>query len=270
MKSIFNLLVILTLGLCSPSVFADSTVIPVIDATISSSHQTNIYSKVKNISTPSASKNPTSRINSSLAELLYQLELLQQEVRQLRGTVEQQSWQIKQMGLEQKDRYIDLDRRIVLLSQSTPQNYNQPSSTSISTVSTTAAAKSTNAPTDKTAYKTAFELIRNKRYDESIIALTQFIKKYPNSNLVGNAHYWLGEVQLVKANFTAAAAAFNTLLTKFPTHRKVPDAKYKLGLTYRELGDTIRAKKLLQEVVSNYAGSSTAKLAKAALHNNSF
>lgn len=268
MKSIFNLLVTLTLGLCSSSVFANSTVIPVIDATISSSHQANTYSNVNNKPTPSAPKNSASRMNSSLVELLYQLELLQQEVRQLRGTVEQQSWQIKQMGLEQKDRYIDLDRRIVLLSQSTPQNLNQQAPLSATNTSATISANNIDVPTDKTVYQAAFELIRNKRYDESIIALTQFIKKYPNSNLVGNAHYWLGEVQLVKANFTAAAATFNTLLTKYPTHRKVPDTKYKLGRAYRELGDTIRAKKLLQDVISNYAGTSTAKLAEAELRNN--
>ena len=47
-----------------------------------------------------------------LAELFYQLQVLQQEVQELRGLVEEQGYQIKRMARDQQEQYIDLDRRV--------------------------------------------------------------------------------------------------------------------------------------------------------------
>ncbi len=266
MKLSLRYLLLLTLGLQGPSVSAGSAVIPVVDAT--SSPVVENYPTV--IATPAGNRAgrvvQSANSNLAAAELLYQLELLQQEVQQLRGIVEQQSWQIKQMGAEQRDRYVDLDRRIVLLSQ--PGVATELSAGSSIPPAPQAGADGSRSVSGQAAYQAAFSLIQNKRYDEAIAALELFIKNYPGSTLTGNAYYWLGEVQLVKANFQGALEAFNTLLARYPAHRKLPDAKYKLGRVYRELGDTTRANKLLKEVVTQYAGSSAAKLAEAELRNN--
>lgn len=51
--------------------------------------------------------------NTDIVEILYlQLEALQAEVQSLRGVVEEQSYQIRRMQTEQRDRYLDLDRRL--------------------------------------------------------------------------------------------------------------------------------------------------------------
>ena len=50
-----------------------------------------------------------------LSELFYQLQVLQQEVQELRGLVEQQGYQIKRMARDQQEQYIDLDRRVSTL-----------------------------------------------------------------------------------------------------------------------------------------------------------
>ena len=266
MKLSLSYLLLLALGLQGPGASAGSVAIPVVDAT--SSPAAENYPTV--IAAP-ASNRPgrvAQGANSNLAaaELLYQLELLQQEVQQLRGIVEQQSWQIKQMGAEQRDRYVDLDRRIVLLSQVGVSA--EPAADGLILSASKVRADGSRSVSEPAAYQAAFSLIQNKRYDEAIAALELFIKNYPGSTLTGNAYYWLGEVQLVRANFQGALEAFNTLLARYPAHRKLPDAKYKLGRVYRELGDTTRANKLLQEVVTQYAGSSAAKLAEAELRNN--
>ena len=49
---------------------------------------------------------------SSAGELYYQLQLLQQEVMQLRGMVEEQDYQIRQLKEQSLERYLDLDRRL--------------------------------------------------------------------------------------------------------------------------------------------------------------
>jgi len=50
--------------------------------------------------------------NELLLTLYNQLEALQREVQTLRGRIEEQDYQIKQMQTEQRDRYLDIDRRL--------------------------------------------------------------------------------------------------------------------------------------------------------------
>ena len=54
--------------------------------------------------------------NELLLTLYTQLEALQSEVQTLRGMVEEQSNQIRRLQTEQRDRYIDVDRRLSELS----------------------------------------------------------------------------------------------------------------------------------------------------------
>ena len=46
-----------------------------------------------------------------LSELFYRIQVLQQELKELRGTIEEQSYLIKRLERSQKEQYIDLDGR---------------------------------------------------------------------------------------------------------------------------------------------------------------
>lgn len=252
MKLVSRVQILIMLGTFVPGFALHAAPVPVVEATEGES----AYRQ-------SAPRAVGTASGSSSASLLYQLELLQQEVQELRGIVEQQQYQITQMREEQRDRYLDLDRRLSLINES---------SETTGTKSDTAFAENSGAPgvaikDEKSAYQAAFELIRNKRYDDAIAALSRFVENFPNGNYTGNAYYWLGEVQVVKADYKSALQAFDALLSKFPQHRKVPDAKYKLGKVYRELGDKGKSEQLLKEVIDNYAGTTAAKLAEAELRN---
>ncbi|MES2624280.1 MAG: tol-pal system protein YbgF [Pseudomonadota bacterium] len=63
---------------------------------------------------------PTSGGNEVIVTMYNQLEALQQEVQTLRGRVEEQDYQIKRMQTEQRDRYLDIDRRLSSTSQVAP------------------------------------------------------------------------------------------------------------------------------------------------------
>lgn len=259
--------------------------IPVVDASPGISRQANVSQP--NIS---VAQGGTSA-GSQAAELLYQLELLQQEVQELRGIVEQQEYQMNRMRESQRDRYLDLDRRITLLnqasskptpvestkpvsSQPTTQTSVQPSTapvTQTKPATATAAPASTTPGVDKAgekkAYQAAFALVRNKQYAKAGSAFEQLIKDYPDGNYTGNAYYWLGEVLLVESDYEQALKAFGSLLGNFPGHRKAADAKYKQGKIYLQLGENARAKQLLQGVVDQHAGTSAAKLAEAEMRD---
>lgn len=271
MKRIFSLVLVLSFV---DSTFAQST--PAFQAT---SAQTNTPSSSKSSST-ATTYNPTS-------ELLFMIEQLQQEVQELRGIVELQGHQIKQLKQQSRDRYHDLDQRLLKLKEGVSSSSNGVSSTLISgsatdgstiddsksivggaaAVGATSAAALTKTKTEPSAkqqreYQQAYDLIKQKKYDEAVDGLHKFIALYPDSDLAGNAYYWLGEVYLVMPKFEQARQAFTVVVGSFPDHRKAADAMFKLGVTYHRLGKLEDAKFYLSEVVKRYPDSSAAKLAK--------
>ena len=61
--------------------------------------------------------------NASMqAELYRQLQQLRQEVMSLRGTVEQQGHQLRQLKQQSLDRYLDVDRRLSAMSGTAPSS----------------------------------------------------------------------------------------------------------------------------------------------------
>ena len=213
------------------------------------------------------------------AQMFDLVELLQQELQQLRGQVEELNYNLERLKNDQKQRYLDLDRRIVSLS-SQPLAVNEPQTTSV--VSQTMQNNGTRGQGDdatsveqaivvkesydpevvKAAYKAAFTLIRERQYDESIVALLAFVKDFPQGSLVGNAHYWLGEVYMVQGDASLAALSFEHVIGEFPQHRKIPDALYKAGVAYQNLGNIDKANQMLQRVLLEYPDSSAARLAQ--------
>ena len=70
----------------------------------------------KSTSQKTGQKAPASAADAGAqAELYYQLQLLQQEVQELRGLVEQQSFELRQLKQQRMDDYLDLDRRRSIL-----------------------------------------------------------------------------------------------------------------------------------------------------------
>jgi tol-pal system protein YbgF len=209
------------------------------------------------------------------AELFVMLESFQQELAQLRGQVEELSFKLRQMEQNQKDRYIDLDRRITNLNTQTAEAMAQTTASSANTQAVAAintapvtpavveAAKLESDPAQQQAdYKAAFNLIRTKEFEQAITALLKFVDDYPNGTLTGNAHYWLGEVYMVERDPEAAILQFSIVINQFPEHRKVPDALYKTGRAWINLGDNIKGQRMLEQVVNAYPESSAARLAR--------
>ncbi|RTE65640.1 tol-pal system protein YbgF [Amphritea opalescens] len=194
------------------------------------------------------------------------LQQLQEEVRSLRGMVEQQQYQLRQMEQQQRDRYRDLDRRIAAGQSSTPSTSSslpetgEPASTSSSTTQPLPAPDST--PTDAQAYQQAFGLVRQKDFPAALDAFDKFIELYPNSARLPNAYYWVGEVNLAEQKLAPAKAAFEQVLQTFPQHRKAADASYKLGVIYHQMGEQAKAKEMFNNTISRYPESSAANLAR--------
>ncbi|MBS0396903.1 MAG: tetratricopeptide repeat protein, partial [Proteobacteria bacterium] len=148
------------------------------------------------------------RQNQALLDLQRQVETLQAEVRRLRGDLEEAQHEAKGAKDQQRDLYADLDRRLGALEAraSAP----------------VAAAPGAAAPVpgDRDAYQAALDRLKGKDYDGAEKALKDFVATYPQSPLLDNAKYWLGETYYVEKRFPEAITAFERVLKEHPDSRK--------------------------------------------------
>lgn len=206
------------------------------------------------------------------AELFYMIQQVESDLRRLRGEVEEQRHLINRLEEQGRDRYIDLDQRILKLSAA-QESQAQAASTAAAkaTASATPAGTKTKeyrqpSAEEREAYSAIVDLVRNqKKYDQAITRIYEFLDTYPEGDLTVNAYYWLGEVYLVKPQLEQARQAFSIVATRFADHRKAPDSAYKLGVTLDKLGDTEEARRRMRSVVQSYPDSGAAKLAQSFL-----
>jgi len=214
---------------------------------------------------------------SAQGELFMQLQQMQEDIARLRGQLEVQQNDIAQMKQEALQRYQDLDSRInsgagnaANAQQPQAPAQNSPGDGSVNAGATPAAPADQGAASsepgdpakEKLYYDAAFDLIKAKDFDKASQAFAAFLRKYPNSQYAGNAQYWLGEVNLAKGDLQGAGQAFAKVSQLYPKHAKVPDSLYKLADVERRLGHTDRVKPILQQVVTQYPGTSAAQLAQ--------
>jgi tol-pal system protein YbgF len=114
---------------------------------------------------------------------------------------------------------------------------------------------------ERAAYQKAFDMLKEGRYKMANTAFKDFIDRYPQSSYAGNSQYWLGESNYVTRQFDQAVIEFSTVLKKYPTSNKVPDAMLKLGYTYYELGRFAEARKMLEQLKKQDPSSTAARLA---------
>ncbi len=88
----------------------------------------------------------------------------------------------------------------------------------------------------RSTYEAAYQLLRQADYDQATVALQTFIDQYPQHELSGNAHYWLGETYFVRSAYDQAAVAFARGYKSFPNGEKAPDNLLKLGMTFVAMG----------------------------------
>ncbi|MEM7366861.1 MAG: tol-pal system protein YbgF [Pseudomonadota bacterium] len=214
------------------------------------------------------------------AESQYQVQLLKQEVSELRGLVEELSYQLQRLSSVSDDRYLELDRRF------------QDVQASVHTLTTTASgpgadveinpvvvdapvvsvpgdssdmpSRDVEIPSEKALYDTALELIRNRQYEMATEQLRATIESYPDGRLTPNAYYWLGQAYaaMPRPEYEKSRQALAQVITFYPEHQKVPDAAFKLGTVHHLMGDCSRASELLNQVIEQHSGKTVAKLAE--------
>ena len=197
-----------------------------------------------------------------LSELFYRIQVLQQDLKDLRGTIEEQSYLIKRLERSQKEQYLDLDNRLVQLGGADLESpAAQTEDKESSEEATTLLNEIPEFDNEREAYQYAFDLMRNRQYQESLAGFEEIIVAFPNGQYTPNAFYWIGELYLAQGDNEKSRQSFIQVISLYPDHQKVPDAMYKLGVVYFALGDNQSALRYLGQVQQEYPNSSAAGLA---------
>jgi len=114
-------------------------------------------------------------------------------------------------------------------------------------------------------YKDAYETYQKGDLEGARKKFETFLKQYPNTELSGNAQFWIGETYYQKKDFEKAILEYEKAITKYPESGKSPAALFKQALAFLELGDKTNARNLLRKVIERYPHSEQAEMAKKKL-----
>lgn len=208
-------------------------------------------------------------------EIMQKNQKLEEEIRKLRGQLEEHDNAIEQLKKELTNRYTDLDQRLELLSQKIdpPEDNPEAQDPSAATASTNAdtsapaivpaapvqqqttpattqvpaAQPQTNTATtesassqielEKAAYTVALDAYKQGGAEKAIQPMQNFIKNHPNGIYVGNAYFWLAEFYLAvePVDYKAAKQNYNIVATRYPNSAKASRAVYQLYSIAKEV-----------------------------------
>lgn len=112
-------------------------------------------------------------------------------------------------------------------------------------------------------YQRALDLIRiENRFVEGRELLEQFIKTYPEHELLVNALYWSGEALYGEKQYELAILKLQDVISKYPGHPKAAAAMFKQALAFNALGDRQNAKTTMQKMIDEYPTAEQLESAK--------
>lgn len=203
--------------------------------------------------------------NMTNMNLSQQVEELRLEVQQLNGRVQVQQHSIQVLGDQQRSFYQDLNRRIQQIGNSGGISMTQKQQKQKQKQAPTKPMAAKAKLKDSGVYRSAFNLLVKKKYDDALAAFQGYISQYPNGTSVANAYYWVGELYLKKNDTKMAAQSFSHVISQYPSSNKVPDAKLKLAVIHISQGKTAQARRELQSIKQRYPNSTAAQLASIQL-----
>jgi tol-pal system protein YbgF len=93
----------------------------------------------------------------------------------------------------------------------------------------------------------------------------EFLKKWPRDELVGEAHYGLGETFFSEEKCREALSEYGKVIKEYSKTRSAPNAYLRSGQCFGRLNMKDESRLFLEEVVKNYPKSDAAKEAKVQL-----
>ena len=118
------------------------------------------------------------------------------------------------------------------------------------------------APPPDVLYNNALRDYNGAKNDLATQEFSDYIKFYPNTDLAGNAYFYLGEIQFRQGNYQQAATSYDQVLQNFPTGNKAASAQLKKGFSLIESGKQDDGVAELRKLLQRYPHSPEALQAR--------
>lgn len=125
-----------------------------------------------------------------------------------------------------------------------------------------AAAPSASTEDPQVHYQRAQRDYANGDFQKALTEFDEHLRLWPGSETASNALFWKAKCNLKVGDNRAAINDFEQLRKEYTTSTKVPFAMHNQAVAHSNLGDTAKAKALLEEVIANYPVSPAAEQAK--------
>src|SRR5262249_44644350 len=122
------------------------------------------------------------------------------------------------------------------------------------------------APPPEGLYNDGLRDFNAGKYDLASQEFTQYLQFYGNTDLAGNAQFYLGEIQYHQGNLQAAVVSYNKVLDQYPGGNKAAAAQLKKGFALLDLGQKSQGIQELRSLVTRYPKSPEALQARERLN----
>jgi len=197
----------------------------------------------------------------SIFDLQGQIDVLNGELRKLRGQNEEVAHGLQEAEKREKDFYVDLDARLRHF-EAIEAEAAKPVDVVAPVVEAAAAIDPDDPAAENRAIETAYALSKAGQYADSAKTLQAFLEKYPGSVHASNARYWLGSAQFALKDYKEALVTYRSLLKAEPNTTKAPDVLFAIAGCQYELKAVARATATLKQLIADYPDSAAAAKAK--------
>ena len=121
------------------------------------------------------------------------------------------------------------------------------------------------APPPDVLYNNGLRDYNANKNDLATQEFNDYLKFYPNTDLAGNASFYLAEIEFKAGNYAQAAKDYDKVLENFPSGNKVAAAHLKKGYSFAELGQKDAAVAELQALIQRFPRAPEAAQAKEKL-----
>jgi tol-pal system protein YbgF len=125
------------------------------------------------------------------------------------------------------------------------------------------------APPPKELYDNALRDLSSGNTELAMKEFLDYLRYYPDTDLAGNAQFYVGESLYRQKKYREAIDAYDTVLDRYPRGNKAAAARLKKGLASFELKDRAGGERELRRLMRDFPNSDEAKIAKEYLKSPS-
>ncbi len=186
---------------------------------------------------------------------------LSQQNSDMGGKVDQVSTQVQAMHDALDELRARLNKLNTQLDQFASQQQNLPSQAP----GVQPGAPAVQAPPPDVLYNNGLRDYNAGKYDIAGQEFNDYLKFYPNTDLAGNAQFYVGEIAYRQGNFQGAIQAYDTVLQLYAGGNKAAAAQLKKGYALIELGQRDAGVRELNSLITRYPRSVEATQARERL-----